>query len=628
MDRRLLGYYNRELQYLRETGAEFARDFPKIAGRLGLEEFSCADPYVERLLEGFAFLAARVQLKLDSEFPRFTQSLLETIYPQYLSPTPSMFVAQFNPDPNEGGLAAGYRLPRGTPMRSVLAKGDVTACEYRTAHDVTLWPLRVLEARYYTRELGSLGLPAGATAGADGARAALRIRLGLTGGATFDQLKLDDLTFFVRGNLPIPTRLYEHVFAHGRSVVVMPTSRPAKWAQVLRDRPIRQVGFDDDQALLPYDARAFHGYRLLHEYFAFPQRFLFFKLAGIGDAVRRCADPTVDLVVLFREHDLSLEGQVDAANLALFCAPAVNLFPMRTDRIPVADQHSEFHVIPDRTRPFDFEVYQVTGVSGFGNKTQQEQAFSPFYAARDAAPDGGGAYYTVHRVPRMASNREQRTGKRSGYDGSDVYVSLVDAASAPHRPDLKQLAVDALCTNRDLPLQLVTGRGATDFTLDVAPVESVRMVSGAKPTAPRPSRAEGESAWRLINFMVLNYLSLVEADEAANAQAVRDLLGLFCNSAEAHVKAEIAGVQSVKGKPAVSRVGRGGPVAFARGLDVTLTLEDAAFEGTGPFLLGAVMEQFFTRYVSINSFTRTTLRTVARGEVMKWPARAGHRHVL
>jgi type VI secretion system protein ImpG len=252
MDRRLLSYYNRELQYLRETGTEFARDFPKIAGRLGLKEFSCADPYVERLLEGFAFLAARVQLKLDAEFPRFTQSLLETVYPQYLSPTPSMAVCQFQPDPNEGGLAAGYRLPRGTALRSVLGRGETTACEYRTAHELTLWPLKIVEARYVTRELGSLGLPAGA----DGARAALRIRLACTAGVTFDQLKLDDLTFHLLGSGATPTRLYEHVFAHGRSVAVMPTSRSAKWpAQVLRDRPIQQVGFADDQALLPYDAR-------------------------------------------------------------------------------------------------------------------------------------------------------------------------------------------------------------------------------------------------------------------------------------------------------------------------------------------------------------------------------------
>ena len=624
MDRRLLGYYNRELQYLRETGAEFARDFPRIAGRLGLEEFSCADPYVERLLEGFAFLAARVQLKIDSEFPRFTQTLLETVYPQYLSPTPSMLVAQLQPDPQEGGLAAGYKVPRGTPLVAAPGPKQETACEYRTAHDVTLWPLRVVEARYFTREIGSLGLPAAA----EGSRAALRIRLACTGGVTFDQVKLDDLVFHVLGSGPLPMRLYEHVFAQGRGVAVTPTAKPAKWTPtVLRDRPIRQVGFDDDESLLPYDARSFHGYRLLHEYFAFPQRFLFFRLAGVGDAVRRCNQDTLDVTLLFREPDLSLEGQVDAANLALFCTPAVNLFPKRTDRIPLTEQFSELHVVPDRTKPFDFEVYQVTGVEGFGQKAQREQVFSPFYAARDTAPEGGGAYYTVHRVPRMASTAEQRTGRRSSYDGSDVYVSLVDARNAPYRPDLKQLAIDTLCTNRDLPLQLATGRGRTDFTLDAAPVEAVRVVSGA-PTAPRPSRAEGDTSWRLINYLVLNYLSLTDDEDAANAQAVRDLLGLFGNPAEPHVKAQIAGLQSVKGKSAVHRVGRGGPIAFARGVEVTVTLEDAAFEGTGPFLLGAVLEHFFTRYVSINSFTKTTLRTVARGEVMKWPARAGHRHVL
>src|SRR5713101_556004 len=149
MDPRLLKYYNRELQFMREMGGEFAKEFPKIAGRLGLDGFECADPYVERLLEGFAFLAARVQLKIDAEFPRFTQHLLETIYPGYLAPVPSMAMVQFQPDPSEGSLAAGVPVPRGSALRSMLGKGEITACEYRTAHEVTLWPVEIQEVEHF-----------------------------------------------------------------------------------------------------------------------------------------------------------------------------------------------------------------------------------------------------------------------------------------------------------------------------------------------------------------------------------------------------------------------------------------------------------------------------------------------
>src|SRR4051812_1957554 len=191
MDERLLDHYNNELRHLRETAAEFAREFPKIAGRLGLDKEAkeiCPDPYVERLLEGFAFLTARVHLKLDAEFPRFVQSILETVYPNYLAPTPSMAILQLHPDPTEQALADGFVIPRGTALRSLLGRGEQTPVEYRTAHDTTLWPLQVADARYYTRDLASLDLPGGAATGA--AKAAIGLRLTAAPGMTFDKLAL------------------------------------------------------------------------------------------------------------------------------------------------------------------------------------------------------------------------------------------------------------------------------------------------------------------------------------------------------------------------------------------------------------------------------------------------------
>ena len=181
MDPRLLRYYNRELQHVREVGAEFAKEFPKVAGRLGLEGLECAAPYVERLLEGFGFLAARVQLKVDAEFPRFTQNLLEMIYPDYLAPTPSMTVVQFQPDLNEGSLANGFTIPRHSVLRSRLGEGEQTACEYRTAHETQLWPVQITEAEYFSY-LGKLGQPGLAElAGSHGAKAGIRLRLQASG---------------------------------------------------------------------------------------------------------------------------------------------------------------------------------------------------------------------------------------------------------------------------------------------------------------------------------------------------------------------------------------------------------------------------------------------------------------
>jgi type VI secretion system protein ImpG len=221
VDRRLLRFYNRELQHLRGAAGEFAREFPKVAGRLSLDEFACGDPYVERLLEGFAFLAARVQLKLNDEFPQFTQSILETVYPHYLSPTPSMAVFQFGFDAAQSGLENGFEIKRGTVLRSVIGNDDRTACEYRTGHSLTLWPVVVIQAEYYARDLSALVPPDSASS----VKAALRIRLETQADMAFSNLELDELTFYIRGTEDFPMQLYEQIFAHGANVLVQPTEK-------------------------------------------------------------------------------------------------------------------------------------------------------------------------------------------------------------------------------------------------------------------------------------------------------------------------------------------------------------------------------------------------------------------
>lgn len=624
MDRRLLHYYNQELQHLRGTAGEFAREFPKVAGRLALEDFACGDPYVERLLEGFAFLAARVQLKLDDEFPQFTQSMLETVYPHYLSPTPSMAVVEMGFDKALGGMENGFTIPRGTVLRSVIGRDNRTACEYRSGHPVTLWPLDVAQAEYLARDLDDAEPPASVPA----AKAGIRIRLEIPGDQRFADLDLDALTFFLRGAEDLPMQLYEQILAHGKHVLVQPSEKPFAWQTVLPAQRIQPVGFEDQEALLPVVSRSFRGYRLLHEYFAFPQRFLFLRISGLRDAVKRCESKRLDLVILLDQEDLELEGRVDAGNFVLHCIPVINLFPKRADMIHLSDKFTEFHVVPNRTRPLDFEVYQVRNVTGYGVRADDKQAFAPFYSTVGTDSDqGGGAYFTVNRVSRMMSSREKLHGRRSSYGGSEVFLSIVDASAAPYRSDLRQLAVETMCTNRDLPIQMTIGRGKTDFNLDTSsPVESVRCIAG--PTPPRPSFAEGDISWRIINHLSLNYLSLFDGPDGKGASAIRSLLKLYCDPRDLQTRKQIEGVLSVSSRPITRRIRDHGQIAFVRGLEVTLEFEEMAFAGTGVFILGAVMNTFFSKYVSINSFTETVIKTRERGEIMRWPANLGSRHLL
>ncbi len=623
MDQRLLRYYNRELQHLREMGGEFAREFPKIAGRLGLDGFECADPYVERMLEGFAFLAARVQLKIDAEFPTFTQHLFESIFPHYLCPTPSMAVVQLNPSPGEGSLVEGYVVPRGSAMRSQLGRGMQTACEYRTAHDVTLHPIEITEAQYYTRDVSSLDLKS-----SNGVRAAIRLRLRTTGNVPFSKVALDHLAIHLRGG-SVAMRLYEQLLANAISFAVRPITRPAPWTEWRRKSAIRRMGFGNEEALLPRSPRTFEGYRLLHEYFAFPERFLFVEFCELRSAIRKLNDNSLDLIVLLDRVDPVLESGIDVSTFALHCTPAINLFPKLTDRIHLTEHQPEYHIVPDRTRPLDFEVYSVEEATGFGTGgVDSERRFLPFYACNDMMnTQEEGAYFALRRMPRLPSQKQRLVGPRSTYAGTETFISLVDANTAPIRSDLRQLAVNTFCTNRDLPLQMPVGQGRTDFTLESgAPVDSIRCLSG--PTRPRPSPAEGQTTWRILSHLSLHYGSLIDHPDGQGASALRDMLMLYGETSDPAVRKQIEGVHSIQSAPLTRRVQAPGPITFARGLEITITFDETAFEGSGVFVFGAVMEDFFARYVSMNSFTETVVRTLERGEIIRWPARLGRRPIL
>jgi type VI secretion system protein ImpG len=620
MDHRLLAYYNRELQYVRQLGGEFAKQFPKIAGRLGLDAFECADPYVERLLEGFAFLAARVQLKIDSEFPRFTENLLEMVYPHYLAPTPSMAVVQFEPNYRQGILNDGFLIPRGTSLRSNVGPGEQTPCSYRTAHDVSLWPLEIASVSHssFVGDIGDVHL-----VNRRPVRGAVRLKLRTVDGSPMKQLSLDRLPVFVRGMDPTSQRLYELLLGASLGAVLRSPGQPFR-AVVAKDA-VLPLGLADEQALLPTGLKSFQGYRLLQEYFALPSRFMFAELTGLAAGVRQCASAELEVIVLLDRHDPIVERGLTVSHLALFCSPAINLFQRRADRIHLTDRVHEYHVVADRTRPMDLEVHSVSEVVGHGTSADARRDFAPFYSCTERSPHHpDAAYFTLHREPRLASSRQRRDGPRSSYLGSELFIALVDGQQGPYHADLKQLAVQTLCTNRDLPLHLSVGVGSTDFHIESgAPVTSVRCVAG--PTSPSESHAWGGTAWRLISHLSLNYLSISNAGQGDGAALLRELLQLYSHLADASQSRQIDGVRGISTTPVVRPLPQAGPASFVRGLELVLDCDETAFEGTSVFLLGTVLEQFFSKYVSINSFTETVLHSTQRGQIMRWPARIGRR---
>lgn len=614
-------YYNRELAYLRELGAEFAAAFPKVAGRLTLRETEVADPYVERLLEGFAFLTARIQLKMDAEFPRLSQRILEMVCPHYLAPTPAMLVAQLEPNATEGSLAAGYALAAGTVLRSRKLADEQTPCEFRTGQPLTLWPLALTRARLGGPpvDLPTATLPLPAPAAGH-----LRLDLLATGGLTFDQIALDRLDLYLAGPDNVATQLQELIHSGVLAVLVHDAQDPQRVFGRLAADAVRPEGFEQAQALLPYGHRAFQGHRLLHEYFAFPARFRFLSITGLAPALRQCQARQVGVTLLLHRAQPTLEPVVDGQNFLLHCVPAVNLLPRTADRIHLSPGVNEYHVVPDRTRPRDYEVYAIQSVTGHDEGRTEAREFVPLYAALHGLRADDQAYYAVRREPRLFSEHARLAGPRTRYLGSEVFLSLVDQRDAPFADDLRQLGVTTLCTNRDLPLLLPAGRAGGDLLpVESAPVGAVRVVAG--PSQPAEAIAQGELTWRLISHLTLNYLALCDRSEEEGAAALRDLLTLYKDLGTRDLVGQIQGLSSVRIEPITRRLPQHRQLVYGRGVGVRLVVDDLPFAGVSPWPLAAVLEQFFARHVGINSFTELELQSRQRGRLAAWPARMGTR---
>jgi len=630
MDPRLLRLYSDELTHLREVGAEFAHEFPKIAARLSMEGVEVTDPYVERLLEGFAFLAARVQLKLEAEQPRLIAQLLEATYPNFLAPLPSMMIARLGIDAADPNLAKGYPVPRGSALVSELPRGQDTRCEFRSAHAVTLWPIELVSVQYFSH---APDLPLARMPQAQGAKGGLRIRLRTGGGIAFNQLGLDRLALYISAPDEVAFRLHELVLGASLGTLVSTGASTALplWRGA---ESVRPLGFAADEALLPESLRAFSGYRLLQEAAANPQRLLFFEIGELAARLAQVPGEEVELIVLFQRGDPALEALIDAASLALFCTPAINLFRKRLDRIQLGPGAWEYHVVPDRTRPMDYEVHSLEAVIGFGTGRVAQQAFLPLYATyHEASPhtaDEAHGFYTVRRETRLLSQRQQQHGPRSSYIGEEIYLSLVDPRHAPYREDIRQLSVSAWVSNRDLPTLLPHGAAAgsaPQWRLDSpGPVQRVDALRG--PTRPVTRRPVGELGWSLVSHLTLNHLSLVGESPQRAAAALRTMLGLYAPSEDAAWARQVAGVQALEARTIVRRLPFKGPLSFGSGVEIVLELDELAYQGTSAFLFASVLERFFARPAAINSFTQLTLRTPQRGEVMRWQPRTGLRETV
>ena len=599
----LRAHFERELSYLRRLGAEFAAKYPKVASRLAIEEQGSQDPHVERMIEAVAFLTARIRHKLDDDLPEITDALLGILYPHYLAPIPSMAVVQFHVDPTQGGLTGAYDVPRHTLLSTGLVK--TTRCRFRTGYPVRLWPITVADAGMEhpisTAPLGG--------ARDFRARSLVRLRLKTLAGTTWGALRPPSLRFHLHGESAMTAGLYEMACGGPCQVELHPSKGTQGVEPVILSRnAVRPVGFAADEALLPYPRHSFRGYGLLEEYFTFPDKFLFFDVDGL-ERTAAFGDVNELELRIFSARAPRFEQSIQPTTFRLGCTPIVNLFDKAAEPIWLDHTKHEYLVVADAHAPTAHEVYDVTAVTSAGDDPDSIRAFQPFYTLRHGSDaDEAPCYWLA--VRRQALD-----------EASDVYLSLLDGRMSPASPPVETLSLQATCTNRDLPSQLVfSGAVGGDLRSEhVAPFVKVQCLG--RYTPPRRREVGRGAHWRLISHLALNYLSLVEQGK----EALQGLLEIYDATDSPATRRQISGIRSLSSVRTIRNVGG----AFCRGLKVTIDFEREHFAGTSPYLLASVLECFLGLYASINSFTQLVARMPPEEEPLHtWPPRAGEQTLL
>jgi type VI secretion system protein ImpG len=605
----LLPYYDRELAAIRKLAGEFAASNPKVAGRLRITADAVDDPHVERLLEGVAFLAARVQHRLDDDAPELSDALLELLCPHLLAPVPSMTTVQLLAKPEATGPS---RVLRGTPLLSQPVRGE--SLQYQTCHDTVLWPVVIEKAR-----LAGLPLPAPPNPHAPRAAAVLRLSLATTvPGLSFAQLGLDRLRLHLRGSGAMGAQLLELLCTSTVSIAL--ANGPADPRPTfLPPAALAQAGFEANEAALPWPQRAFAGHRLLTEYFAFPEKFHYIELSGLEARSLVQSSGLLDVFIYLSRTSGDLERGVSEENFVLGATPVVNLFEHPAEPVAMDGTQSEWLVVPDARRPAALEVYAVEAVrfsrpdAPLPRKVPHFQRLKHEEGADDAAD---GLSWLASRRPAPAI-----------LSGTETRLMLRDPQFDPARPADGVLSIDTLCCNRDLPSLLPFGGGqpAMRITDPTAPAAGAECL--APPTATLRPELRERSGWRLVSHLALNHLGVTGGPQAA--LALREMLRLHDLRDTPETRLALDGIVSVNAVPGVARLPGMRPGSFARGVDLALTFEPQAWTAGGLFVLAGVLERFFALQVSINGFVRTSVYLRGRsGSVASWPARSGTRVLL
>lgn len=575
-------YYQDELAYLREIGREFARAHPEAAHFVGE---TSRDPDVERLLEGLAFLTARIRQKLDDELPEVTHDLIEMFWPHYLRPIPSMTLLQFELLPAASREVRFF--PRGVEAVSIPVDG--TPCRFRTVYDTPLVPLR-LEGAFLKPEPPPH----------------LRLRLRLPEGTTLAKLGLNSLRLHLAGDAAVSRGLYLCLCRYLQGIRAQPAGGGAPLT--LGQARVRPVGFSPSEALLPYPAASLHGFRLLQEYFSFPSKFLFVDVGPLDELPGLPPAPTFDLLFEFSRLPEAMPP-VSAANVLLNCTPAVNLFRHTAEPIRLDHERVEYPVRPSGREAAHYEIYTIDKVTGLVKGTGRSREYRPLL--RFARPPDENTLFYRQRVDVSISG-----------EGSDLFLSPLPPSAPGALPEIETLSLELTCTNRQLPSRLQVG----DISNLPGPAGTIARVRNIlRPTPSVPAPLGGDLHWRLLSHLAVNLLSLTDLEVLRAALGLYHFRARVDRQADQALRHLLQGIRAISARPSM-RLLKGAPV---RGLTVEVEVDETHFGNEGEvYLFGSLLSEVFAQFVSVNAFCRTSIRGVKTGEIHEWPARIGDRIIL
>ena len=624
----LLTYYEKELTYLKQLGARFASEHPKVAGNLGIGQDAVEDPHVSRLIESVAFTNAQLQRRLDDGYSELSADLLECLYPHYLRPLPPFTVAQFKIDPE---LAESvFPMPRHSEFDTAwfshsgqagINAGDADAdgagfdsCRFRSTRECHLLPLEVSGAQLFNRPFNTPG-----AASVRAAKSVIKLSLAAArGDLNLNELESAPLDLFLPGNNASAHSLYRLLLSRCVSLVVKDPDADTYPIFISSDR-IKPLGFEADEGLLPYGASSFRGYRYLTEFFAFPEKFSFVSFGDIAELFKDMTGSRCDLYIYLDESDLELEHQLSRDNFLLNCCPMVNLFSLRADPVKLSASNAEVPIQADARRPRSLEVYSVDNVEVSAGENRSE-AFRPLYGRKSFDEGTAERFYLTRR-------RASRLGAGERDDGTDVSISLLGEDLTPAQLDGRTLHMELTCSNRDLVSKLPFNSEQPRLQARALNPPCQRIQCIVQPTRSTRMDLSGKTAWQLISHLALNHLSFTGQDQGA--ASFREILGLYNFRKTAISRSIIAAVSELSARRISAPLTIEGRIAVCHGTQIDVLLDPDRLSGTSAFLFAKALEEFFAVYASVNSFTRTVVRLKHRdAPLLEGGIRAGERQLL